>query len=76
MSDAARASLSQAIKAEARRLGFDLCRIVPVAEAPHADFFDAWLEEGRAGEMGYLERNREKRRDPSVLWDHPRLPGH
>jgi len=55
------------IKEEARRLGFDHCRIVPVSEAKRADFFDAWIEQGRAGEMGYLERNIEKRRDPALL---------
>lgn len=60
-------NLSSAIKREARRLGFDLCRITSVGEAPHADFFAAWLAQGRAGEMGYLERNGEKRRQPGLL---------
>lgn len=59
--------LTQLLKAEARRLGFDLCRIVPIGEAPHADFFDLWLQAGRAGEMTYLERHAEKRRHPQRL---------
>jgi epoxyqueuosine reductase len=65
--------LTTAIKEEAQRLGFDLCRLLPVTSAPHADFFDQWLAAGRAGEMSYLERNREKRRHPRLLID-PSLP--
>ncbi|MCC9076934.1 DUF1730 domain-containing protein [Litorilinea aerophila] len=60
-------SLTQAIKREARRLGFDDCRALPVQTAPHADFFEAWLAAGRAGEMTYLERHQEKRRQPALL---------
>ena len=60
-------NLSAEIKEEAERLGFDHCRILPVAEAAHADFFDAWIDNGRAGEMSYLERNGEKRRHPAKL---------
>ena len=55
------------IKQEAHRLGFDLCRILPVQAAPHADFFDGWVAAGRAGEMSYLERNGDKRRHPHRL---------
>jgi epoxyqueuosine reductase len=60
-------TLSLAIQRQAHRLGFDHCRIAPVQEAPHADFFDAWVHSGRAGEMHYLERNGEKRRRPRLL---------
>lgn len=59
--------LSTLIKQTAYGLGFDHCRITPVEEAPHADFFTAWLSEGRAGEMRYLARNVEKRRNPARL---------
>lgn len=59
--------LTQTIKREAHRLGFDLCRVLPVQSAPHADLFDAWVKAGRAGEMTYLARNREKRRHPQRL---------
>ncbi|MCS6827479.1 MAG: tRNA epoxyqueuosine(34) reductase QueG [Caldilinea sp.] len=67
-------SLILAIQHEAHRLGFDLCSFTPVGEAPHADFFDAWLAAGRAGEMTYLERHREKRRFPALLADPPSPP--
>ncbi len=60
-------TLSTLIKQKAHRLGFDHCRIIPVGEAPHADFFDAWIDAGRAGEMHYLEQHREKRRHPERL---------
>ncbi len=59
--------LTLTIKQAASQLGFDLCRIVPVGEAVHADFFDAWVAQGRAGEMAYLERNGDKRRHPQLL---------
>lgn len=63
--------LSRLIKAQAARLGFDLCRLVSLEEGPgeaaHADFFEAWLDAGRAGEMGYLARHGEKRRFPALL---------
>lgn len=59
--------LQASVRSESRRLGFDFCAFVPVGEAPHADFFDAWIAGGRAGEMAYLERNREKRRFPALL---------
>lgn len=59
--------LSAAIKQEAGRLGFDFCRIVKIEEAAHGDFFARWLGLGRAGEMSYLARTVEKRRDPALL---------
>ncbi len=60
-------ALQASVRDESRRLGFDFCAFVPVGEAPHADFFDAWIAGGRAGEMAYLERNRDKRRSPALL---------
>ena len=61
--------LASQIKHEARRLGFDHCRILPVTDAPHADLFAAWVAQGRAGEMTYLERNLDARRQPALLVD-------
>lgn len=62
-----RLALSLTIPQAARQLGFDDCRILPVAAASHADFFEAWIAQGRAGEMTYLERYADKRRDPRLL---------
>jgi epoxyqueuosine reductase len=55
--------LEPRIKAQAYGLGFDLCGIAtlgPVGTAPH---FDRWLERGFAGEMYYLKRWADRRRD-------------
>lgn len=60
-------TLQAMVRAESRRFGFDLCEFTTIAEAPHADFFDAWIDAGRAGEMAYLARNQEKRRHPARL---------
>lgn len=59
--------LAAAVKRQARHLGFSDCRIAPIGETPHAAFFAAWLAQGRAGEMHYLERNVAKRRNPALL---------
>jgi Uncharacterized Fe-S protein len=56
-------SLEQLVKSQALGLGFDLVgitRLGPVATAP---MFDEWLSRGFGGEMGYLSRGAEKRRD-------------
>ncbi len=54
----------------AQELGFDLCRIAPASAPPHAAEFRAWLDDGRAGEMSWLERNKDRRTDPQAV-----LPG-
>src|SRR5215470_9530511 len=55
--------LTQRIKAQALALGFDLIGIAPAQESPELAFFESWLEAGYAGEMHYLRRSRERRRD-------------
>ncbi len=59
--------LQAAIQTYAFDLGFDLCRFAPVEDALHADFFAAWVNAGRHGEMAYLARNVEKRQHPELL---------
>ncbi|HEX6307280.1 MAG TPA: tRNA epoxyqueuosine(34) reductase QueG [Longimicrobiales bacterium] len=58
MEDSARAAvdLRERIRAEARRLGFDLAGITDVGPSEHAAFYRAWLAAGRHGEMSYLAR--------------------
>jgi epoxyqueuosine reductase len=51
----------------ARGIGFESCRITGCGSAPHADEFRNWLNEGGHGEMGYMERGEEKRRDPQKV---------
>lgn len=61
--------LSQFIKAEALRLGFDVCGIAKAGTVTTetTDFCNKWIDEGKHGTMHYLERNREKRYDPTLL---------
>ncbi|GBU07047.1 epoxyqueuosine reductase [Bacteroidales bacterium] len=59
---------SEIIKQKALEIGFDACGI---CEASHvgnqAIFLDKYLENGYHGEMSYMAKNIEKRKDPSLL---------
>lgn len=64
-----RQELTQYIKAEAQRLGFDICGIAkagPVADGT-ANYCNRWIAEGNNGTMQYLERNCDKRYNPTLL---------
>ena len=54
----------------AQSLGFALCRISKCDNPPHAQAFLDWLDQGKAGEMAWLDRNKERRTDPQLV-----LPG-
>lgn len=56
--------LTQDLKVEGRRLGFDLLGIAPAVPPPHVEALDDWLLAGHAGEMAYLARNAARRADP------------
>lgn len=60
---AAALSLEQMIKAQACGLGFDLVGITSLGPMETAAAFDAWIGKGYAGDMDYLARGAEKRRD-------------
>src|SRR4029077_10747421 len=64
------AKLKTQLVAFARELGFDSCRVTACAPPAHAEEFRDWLKEGAAGEMSYMGRGEEKRRDPQKV-----LPG-
>ena len=51
------------IKAQAYGIGFDLVGVARLGEVATAAAFDAWLENGYAGDMDYLSRGAAKRRD-------------
>lgn len=59
-------SLTQAIKDEARRLGFTLVGVTLPQTPPHFATYEHWLEEGKHGHMAYLatEEARARRADP------------
>jgi epoxyqueuosine reductase len=56
-------SLEELIKAQACGLGFDLVGITSLGPVETAAAFDEWVARGYAGEMDYLPRGAEKRRD-------------
>jgi epoxyqueuosine reductase len=49
-------TLTDAIKAEAIRLGFDLVGVAPVHPSDHQRLYREWIAAGRHGEMSYLAR--------------------
>ncbi len=56
-------ALSNLIKGQALGMGFDLAGIATLGPAETSGAFEDWLERGYAGEMDYLPRGAEKRRD-------------
>ncbi|TRZ45788.1 tRNA epoxyqueuosine(34) reductase QueG [Robertkochia solimangrovi] len=69
-SESISAKHTEAIKAEAKRLGFLSCGVSRAEfleeEAPR---LEAWLQKGMHGEMHYMENHFDKRLDPRLLVD-------
>ena len=61
------AKVNAQIQQRARELGFDACRITTADRPDHADQFTRWLDDGRHGEMAWLQRNSGKRLDPQQV---------
>ena len=61
-----------AIAEEAARLGLTQVACAPVAEVPEHALFTAWLAADLAGDMTYLGRDAETRRDPRRLLERAR----
>lgn len=65
--------LADAIKCEARCLGFDAVGIAAVSHQPPSDLFDRlqdWLRRGYQGTMAWMARDPSRRADPQIV-----LPG-
>jgi epoxyqueuosine reductase len=60
------AALPARVKTLARETGFDLVGITSAAPPPELAFFAPWVEQGFAGEMGYLSAQVERRSDLRV----------
>ena len=54
---------SEAIRQQARVIGFDLCGVAPAEDLPELGFLREWLARGYAGEMGYIQRSADRRAD-------------
>src|SRR5437879_12944104 len=57
-------------KQKAHSLGFDLVGVAPLGPFPEDVFYTKWLENGYAGEMQYLERQKAAKMAPESV-----LPG-
>ena len=51
------------MKAQAEALGFDLCGVAPVDDFPELAVLREWLDCGYAGEMAWMARTADRRRD-------------
>jgi epoxyqueuosine reductase len=59
-----------ALRARAWDLGFDLCGVAPATPGADLDRLSTWVGLGYAGDLDYVTRSLEARRDPSAV-----LPG-
>ncbi len=59
-------SLTQAVKNEARRLGFSLAGVTTPEPPPHWTAFEHWLSLGRHGSMDYLTDQPSRRSTPGA----------
>jgi len=58
------------IRAEALKLGFDLCRFTDIDEAwPAAARLREFIAAGRHGEMAWMSETAERRKHPRAMWD-------
>jgi epoxyqueuosine reductase len=62
-------ALTEFIKFEAIKLGFDACGIAKAdnVSAEYARDYETWLSNGFNADMSYMNRNQEKRLDPRKL---------
>ncbi len=60
-------TLTQQIQERAHELGFELVGITPVQESQTIQRYKQWIDNGYAGEMGYLERHLPLKEDPRKL---------
>jgi epoxyqueuosine reductase len=58
------------IRSAAGHLGFAVCSFTRAGPAPHANYLERWLREGRQGTMEWMQRTAADRADPRRL-----LPG-
>src|SRR5262245_41888183 len=52
-------AIAELVKLAAKDAGFDLAGIAAVCDFPELEYFPAWVANGHAGEMKYLESRNE-----------------
>lgn len=57
--------MRDACAAQARSLGFDLFGVAPIDPELRTGFYRQWIADGQHGEMRWMERNNDRRLDPS-----------
>jgi len=67
--EAAVRSLEESIRAQGFGLGFDLVGITTLGSVETAPHFEEWLARGYAGEMHYLPKWADKRRDSRLPYE-------
>jgi epoxyqueuosine reductase len=73
MTDRQATDMREAIRDEARRLGFDAVGFTSAALPPETSAgLDGWLAEGTHGDMGWMAMTAARRRDPRALWPEAR----
>ena len=61
-------TLETRIKQAAHSLGFDYAAIALFQPPPFIEQFNHWLQSGSAGEMRWIERDSEKRKNPQLVF--------
>ncbi len=67
-----RESLTAKIRLEAFRLGFFKMGVAAAGPLPWARHFDLWLARGMHGEMVYLRRQADRRKNPGLILENVR----
>ena len=67
MTPASELPLVDRLRAEAAARGFTLFGVAPATDADGFGRFERWLDAGYAGEMTYLHKHREQRRNPAAV---------
>ena len=61
--------MTQSLKREAKKLGFDVCGTCPAVSPPGFQHLQTWLEEGFHGQMNYLVDRVDAYRHPGHVLD-------
>lgn len=62
-------SVKDALRARARSLGFDVCRVADVTAAwPASERLAAFVEAGHHGTMGWMQTTLDRRAHPTGMW--------